>query len=567
MRSLPLVLLASLFFAASNAQADWNVDPGPSGLQVATNVYRPCAVISDRAGGVFIGFSYYGGGHSISSVYLQRIDSQGSLPWGAEGVAFGSVEGILDNYGPMVVPDGAGGAVGVWRAPTSTENLVLGQRITSNGSVIWPRLFAGDGVHLSGTASSKFTWWLTQDGTGGFIATWLDSRLPAYGWMAQRTDINGTLLWGSQGIGLGFISNHGPALASDGAGGLIAFWSATGPSGDLDLYAERYGSDGSTLWAPGGVPICSASGDQGNSWIFAVPDGAGGATVAWTDTRADTAGDIYAQRVDASGAVQWGPTGVAICAVPGAEKPFSVVRDGTGGLIAVWEDARTAASTGVDLYGQRVGGDGVVRWTSNGAIVCDALGDQIIDVDSTFPSCIAPDENGGVFVAWSDGRPDASYGNDIFAQHLDGSGTPIWPVQGLRFGSSTTTPLHDASVVPDASGGCVVLWGGEIRNLYARGSSGLVTGVGTLGSAALLLRGTRPNPTSGPFSVDFSLAERGTVHLEIFDVTSRLVWRQDAGPLDPGPHVLRVGALRPGLYCVRLRQAARSAVTHAIILR
>lgn len=41
------------------------------------------------------------------------------------------------------------------------------------------------------------------------------------------------------------------------------------------------------------------------SYPAAIPDGAGGAIIAWVDRRADPDGDIYAQRIDANGVRQW----------------------------------------------------------------------------------------------------------------------------------------------------------------------------------------------------------------------------------------------------------------------
>lgn len=56
--------------------------------------------------------------------------------------------------------------------------------------------------------------------------------------------------------------------------------------------------------------ICCAAGDQGVAQL--VGDGSGGAIITWGDCRSANKFDIYAQRVDAGGVLQWTGGGVAI---------------------------------------------------------------------------------------------------------------------------------------------------------------------------------------------------------------------------------------------------------------
>src|SRR5688572_8257882 len=61
--------------------------------------------------------------------------------------------------------------------------------------------------------------------------------------------------------------------------------------------------------------ICTAVDNQSNPTITS--DGSGGAIITWLDFRGGTFYDIYAQRIDASGAVRWTSDGVAICTAVG----------------------------------------------------------------------------------------------------------------------------------------------------------------------------------------------------------------------------------------------------------
>jgi hypothetical protein len=112
--------------------------------------------------------------------------------------------------------------------------------------------------------------------------------------------------------------------------------------------------------------VCNAPAPQSNS--VSVSDGAGGAIVAWADSRNPAPADIYVQRLDASGTAQWAPNGVAVCAVaPNDQSNPAIVSDGAGGAIVVWQDARVGGV--YDIYAQRVNAAGVTQWLANGVKV------------------------------------------------------------------------------------------------------------------------------------------------------------------------------------------------------
>src|SRR5437899_3091572 len=58
------------------------------------------------------------------------------------------------------------------------------------------------------------------------------------------------------------------------------------------------------------TPISTAAGNQSSPSVTS--DGFGGAIIAWQDYRSGTIYDIYAQRINASGAVLWTTDGVPI---------------------------------------------------------------------------------------------------------------------------------------------------------------------------------------------------------------------------------------------------------------
>ena len=67
--------------------------------------------------------------------------------------------------------------------------------------------------------------------------------------------------------------------------------------------------------------------------------------------------------------------------------------------------------------------------------------------------------------------------------------------------------------------------------------------------------------------MDFSLAEPGSVRMEVFDVAGRLASRRDEARLAAGPQTFEWRALAPGLYFIRLMQESRIATARFVVIR
>jgi hypothetical protein len=98
-----------------------------------------------------------------------------------------------------------------------------------------------------------------------------------------------------------------------------------------DIYAQRVNSSGAAQWTADGVVLCDAVFDQ--TYPVVVSDGAGGAIAAWTDGRDDDTGvetQVYAQRVYADGQT---PTSIgdapsaAFTVLPVRPNPFAATTD------------------------------------------------------------------------------------------------------------------------------------------------------------------------------------------------------------------------------------------------
>ena len=86
-----------------------------------------------------------------------------------------------------------------------------------------------------------------------------------------------------------------------------------------------------------------------------VSDGGGGAIITWVDFRSSPEINIYAQRVNAAGIVQWDTDGIAIATAAGFKDLPKIASDGEGGGIITWADGRSGSA---GIYAQQINSNG-----------------------------------------------------------------------------------------------------------------------------------------------------------------------------------------------------------------
>ena len=295
------------------------------------------------------------------------------------------------------------------------------------------------------------------DGAGGTIVAWQQcgATCDIY---AQRIRADGILAWGATGtlVCAAAGNQYRPTIGADGSGGGVVVWFDDRVGGH-DVYAQRVDSTGASVWAADGVPLCTAAGYQYDPVIVAADSGA--MIVAWWDTR-NPSNDIYAQRVSANGQPTWVANGVALCAWPATQQSPAIAADGSGGAIAVWKDARTG---GLGLYAQHVDRAGIVRWTVGGVGVCTTTGYHL-------EQALLSDGLGGVFIVWQGTRSGAWAAFDIWAQRLSAGGQALWATDGIPVSAVDRNQLSPR-LTSDGSGGAIVAWRdyrGVDLNIYAQ---------------------------------------------------------------------------------------------------
>jgi len=283
---------------------------------------------------------------------------------------------------------------------------------------------------------------IASDSVGGAIVVWEDFRSLS-SLYAQRISAAGTVQWAADGAALcTTASDHsGPRIVADGAGGAIVTW-YDNRNGNWDIYAQRISASGTVQWTASGVPLCTAPGNQRNANI--AQDGAGGAIVTWQDGR--SVPGIYAQRISAGGTIQWLADGVALCTATGGQSVPAIVSDDTGGAIVTWGDYR---SGNADIYAQRVSAGGMFQWKADGVALCTATGNQ------SYPTSVS-DATGGAIVTWGDYR--SGYPNsDIYTQRVSAAGTVLWTANGVVL-CTATGAQESPAITSDGAAGAIVTW-------------------------------------------------------------------------------------------------------------
>jgi hypothetical protein len=454
--NFPRALGLALSFAVASADpafAAWPVSPFTN-LPVCTAAGDQLSpsIVSDGAGGAIMCWYDFRNG-SDWDIYAQHLLVGGATDpgWPANGRAVCTATGTQAS--PTLTSDGAGGAIVTWYDLRSGGYDIYAQHVLGTGAVdpAWP----ANGRALCVAANTQNGPVLVPDGAGGAIVAWNDARSGTADVYAQHVLATGLVdpAWPLDGRQLcnAAHEHQGPSIVSDGAGGGIVCWYDFRNGVDWDIYGQRLLATGSLdpAWPTDGRALCTAAGNQIS--VTTVSDGAGGAIAAWQDIRNGTDYDVYAHHLLASGAVDpsWDVNGRAISQAANYQQNVSIDTDGAGGAVIAWQDSRSGLAY---IYAQHLRANGFVdsAWPASGLGLTTAAGDQ------TFPK-VSADGSGGAFVVWQDFGAALLY--DIYGQHVTATGGVAtgWPANGL--GICTATGNQSAPcLLADGSGSAIVAW-------------------------------------------------------------------------------------------------------------
>ncbi|MGD1047742.1 MAG: FlgD immunoglobulin-like domain containing protein [Candidatus Krumholzibacteriaceae bacterium] len=369
------------------------------------------------------------------------LPSSGQAQWRQNGVPIAALAGVQDES--QIVGDGYGGAYIVWRDyRNSAQADIYIQRVNARGEIAW----TDGGIAVASGPSQQTNPCICLDSSGNAIVAYNDNASGNIDIYAQCVNRVGTLLWGAGGVAVCTeTSNQGaPHIVAGTSGSSIVGWMDS-RSGNQHVYAQRLSSAGIIQWTAPGVVICNAANTQDDMQM--IPDGSGGAIFVWEDYRDATNYLVYAQKINVGAIVQWMVNGVRLCTGNYWQNQPKLISDGAGGAIVVWYDLRNG--TDDDIYAQRILSTGSLGWNPIGKYVCATTGEQ------TWPD-LATDGAGGAFLTWTDARTSPPY-TDVYAQHLNSSGTAQWGVGGVAV-SDPAGNQNFPVIVSDGAGGAIITW-------------------------------------------------------------------------------------------------------------
>lgn len=193
--------------------------------------YSDFAIAASSDGGMFVGWIEYVS--SASSVRVQRFDANGGVAagWPAAGAIV--ADDRLSAYAERIVADGTGGVGVAWiesrPVPGGTAPDVRVSRLFGDGTRAagWPAEGVVPGTIQQPALDPRNA--IVPDGSGGCFVAWSDMNAGMAVVRAQHLDVAGATVtgWPASGSELGtaeFQSNTAPVLVPNGSGGAFMAW-------------------------------------------------------------------------------------------------------------------------------------------------------------------------------------------------------------------------------------------------------------------------------------------------------------------------------------------------------
>ena len=639
------VMLTLLFLLPPLCIAQWSMDPAVN-TSLCTAAYNQTNVKMVRYDGGALVFwadlrdcngeipgDYVDNNHDGVTdegtgweLYGQKLRSDGTVEWTAQGVSlFASGGGRASALSYDCTADGSGGACIVYATATDYNNYQLyATRVDASGSVVWSKTicnvscsqdarivktdsghvmivwmisgsirlqrvgidgtidWAANGIEVCNTTGSRSNPRIVEEGRGGAVFAWVDTRNGNDDVFAQRVDSSGAIKWTTNGIAVCTATNsQSPcelAYASADSSFYVVWSDYRGSN--CDIYGQRLSLNGGIQWTSNGIGICTATGDQTGVQITVGRNGTTAYTT-WKDARG-TDGDIYAQRLEASGTV-WSANGIVICNAAGEQSdPVIAPTSETDGAIICWDDNRGSDR---DIYGQKVGSDGTLSRTANGEVLSNASGNQ------TVPAVVSDGADGAI-VVWTDTRNSTM---DVYTQRM--LANFILPVELVSFSASlfdqtitlrwsTATEVDNFGFEIERQNGNNLMWiaagfvkgcgtsnarkeymfrdrvgsGNVVRyRLKQIDRNGSVAYSGTLsvnlGPSGFGLSRNFPNPCNPSTTISYTIPTRSHVRLSVFNTLGQKVVELVHGEKEAGSYNVTFDASRlaSGVYFYRLQ--------------
>jgi hypothetical protein len=317
---------------SDNGSIAWGDSTQPVLIRTGASMHIKHTAIADGEGGAYIAWIDFRDDVDgiLGEIYMQHINASGAILWTANGIRI--TETIdRDEQDVYLCTDGGTGVIVGWNWEDYLSNkTVSAQRVNAAGSIQW----GANGLIVVNGGGFRWANTVIPDGNNGAIFLLTDTR---------------NIPNGDNYLFLFDPFNPDPLI-------------------NLDLYAQRLNGAGSALWGPLGVPVCTAQFKQNTDAAGVIPTFDGGAIFVFNDGRNDAANsnlfDIYTQKVDANGAALWLTNGIAVANTAQNETVATAIPNGSGGAVIAWQNPANFR-----LMMQNMSNTGTKNWLSAGIFV------------------------------------------------------------------------------------------------------------------------------------------------------------------------------------------------------
>jgi hypothetical protein len=535
----------------------------------STNLYQfyPC-IASDESGNFMIAWTDVRNGWN-GDIYGQAYSANGS-PVDDNFILNDDFSSENQQFPAMAVA-GDGTMIYCWTDEREYNSVIYAQRFLASGAPLGENFrVVEDSLYDTYTTEC----YVAADEEGNFVIAWTDFRNGyCFDIYAQRFAADGSALGSNFLVSIaGGCMHYSPIVSYKDNGNFLIVWTDSNDGGEVFSKNDAPKDDYPDIWAQ--LYLCDGTPVGDNFMVNEDPDDTyqtdpalavdanGNFIIAWQDDR-NGSYQIYLQRFQYDGT----PIGTNF---PVEDSMFvtdqmypSVSMDGEGNFTIAWLDYRNGNS---DIYCRRFLNDGSPIGES-----FQVNADSLASIQ-TWP-CVSIQNDGKFVVSWTSGE----YGNhNVFAQRFWSDGTP----DSLNFMIPNTAEHDQAfqnislrddfiySVWQDNRGGQngFDIWANVLP-------WDLSVGIGnesfsTIQADAFGLSQNYPNPFKTSTLISLTLDKAGTVQLNIFDLTGRLIRSKNFECQEPGLQTLEITAddLPGGIYLYRIIAGGNISVARKMVV-
>lgn len=483
------------------------------------------SIDADKKGNSFIGFvSKNPKVPNKYSVKYQVINSSGKLLCDSLREIIYSSNSIMTDA--KIISDNKDGAFIFWLENQNQKTILRAQLVDSAGTKKW----GSKPVTISKTNSSVINYSVAKFGSNVYAAiTYQGARKNIF---QQMVSDNGKLLWGNEGKPVtnqkGNQINPQYVIADSS---VIITWTNEYEN-VKDVFVQRFNSKGKRMWESDGIRIINFNGNQfGQKIVF---DNKANLIIAWIDRRKDNSyADLYIQKINLSGKIQWDSFGVLISSAQNTQKSYlNLISDSDGGAVAVFKGKTNNKN---DIYGQKI--------FSTGTYASQILGFSAIQ------------ENDSVKVSWYAANENQETYYSVERSNEDDAAANLWEIIGVvKRGNDKQANYYDFFDIPVINGSVFYRIVQHVKDVEPQFSQIVKVDV-FKGADKIILAQNSPNPFSDSTYINFYLPKEEKISLEFFNGTIEMVREIDNQKFPAGKNeiVFYTENLKPGIYFYRLK--------------